>query len=323
MRHPVTGTSRIGRAPPAQRLVSRQPVLPPSPLGQPSGDSFVHAAYIAYKNPLSWVRKRDKNGMTVKTPTRDKSTDFKEPAEEPIQQPADEKSGETPAAKSPPSEEKSEDSPKGAPAGKGKKSKKKTANQDPEKAKKKPKGPPNLRVDYEFRNQLLTANAEMPGATYLQTAKAVFRAWLEKSAYSPTMHCSRPDPETLHQLMGMIAEREKSIKQTIRGIIRAKIDPEKMAELTLKLEEELEQCVEARRTIMRIACIPVTPDLPDAVGIGITALQQAKLDDPRNAAQYDANIEILKSYRPVEYELPEHLRHMLRELRRPLSRPSK
>lgn len=177
----------------------------------------------------------------------------------------------------------------------------------------KPKRPPQLHTDEEIRGMLAALQAEYPGMSFKDIVKYALRLLCDKIAYLPPIRLRRLAAATLRILSGIAADAETRAEKVTRKIIKAKVNPAEKAKLTNDLEADIAGFGELRRTMMRQAAIPMTPELPEHVQIGIAALQQLKLECTDKALQmaYETNIQALKAYRPPELDLPEDLRDPL------------
>lgn len=178
----------------------------------------------------------------------------------------------------------------------------------------KKKRPPQLNTNEHIRGMLAALQADRPGVTFTEIVEDSLRRTCDQTAALPPIHLPRLDPETLRIQAGIAAEAEASCKRIIRAIIKAKGNREVQAKHTDQLEDEVDGFGELRRTMMRQAAIPMVPNLPQSVNLGIeiliAVLDYEKLESPHTPPQegYQTCIEILKAYRPIEYDLPEDLR---------------
>lgn len=181
----------------------------------------------------------------------------------------------------------------------------------------KKKRPPQLNTNGHIRGMLAALQADYPGTTYTELVEDALRRRCNQVAALPPIHLARLDEETLRRQAGIAAETETTCNRIIRAIIKAKTNREVQAKLTDELEDELEKIGALRRTMMRQAAIPMVPNLPEDVSLGIEALiavlEHEKLECPHSPTQtgYQTCIQILKAYRPIEYDLPEDLRDPL------------
>lgn len=174
----------------------------------------------------------------------------------------------------------------------------------------KPARTPQVHTDEEIRGMLAALQAEYPGMSYKDIVKYALRILCDKIAYLPPIRLARLDATTLRIQAGIAGEVEESAKRLIRAIIKAKLDHTTQARLTAELEQVIEAIPEERRTMLRQAAIPMAPELPEAVAVGIAVLEHEKLECPDESRQYDCDIciQILRAYRPPELDLPEDLR---------------
>jgi hypothetical protein len=174
----------------------------------------------------------------------------------------------------------------------------------------KAKRPPQIHTDEEIRGMLASLQADYPGTSYKDIVKLALRLLCDKIAYLPPIKLARLDAETLRIQAGIAAEAEGCCKRIIRATIKAKIDPATEARLTNALEAEVIEFCVLRPTMMRQASIPMVPNLPKDVGVGIEVLEREKLESPDKSGQIacDTCIQILRAYRPAEYDLPADLR---------------
>jgi hypothetical protein len=186
----------------------------------------------------------------------------------------------------------------------------KSTNRKNAPGKEKPKRPPQLHTDDEIRGMLAALQADYPGMSFKDIVKYALGILCNKIAYLPPIRLARLDAETLRTQAGIAAEVEDAAKRLIRAIIKAKLDPATQALLTEELEQVVEALPEERRTMLRQAAIPMTPELPEAVSVGIAVLKHEKLECPDESRQYDCDIciQILRAYRPPELDLPKDLR---------------
>lgn len=194
---------------------------------------------------------------------------------------------------------------------KGKKGKPKANDQtEADAQEEKPKRPPQIHTDEEIRGMLASLQADYPGMSIKGVVKLALRQMCDKSAYLPPIRLARIDAETLRTQAGIAADVEDAAKKTIRAIIKAKLDPVTQAKLTGELEKIVAALPEERRTMLRQAAIPMTPNLPVDVQVGIVFLEHEKLACPDESSQTacDTCIQILKAYRPPEFDLPADLR---------------
>jgi hypothetical protein len=173
-----------------------------------------------------------------------------------------------------------------------------------------PKRPPQIHTDEEIRGMLTALQLEYPGMSFKDLVKYALQLLCNKVAYQPPIKLARLKAETLRIMGGAAAQLENASEKTIRKIIKAKLDPTAQAKLTDELESEVDGYGEMRRTMMRQAAIPMAPNLPEAVGVGIVVLEHEKLECPHKSRQIhcDICIQILRAYRPLECDLPEDLR---------------
>ena len=227
--------------------------------------------------------------------------------------PAAENSGgtTTPAPLETPAGSEKPKPPKGRGKGKGRKKRSTTGTDDqtldPEE---KPKRTPQLHTDEEIRGMLAALQADYPGMSYKDIVKLALRLLCDKTAYLPPIRLARIEAETLRIQAGTAAVAEEACKKLIRAIIKAKLDPETQARLTDELEREVAKFGETRRTMMRQAAIPMAPNLPGDVGVGIDLLEHEMIENPHKSVQatFRTCVQILRAYRPPELDLPEDLR---------------
>ncbi len=187
---------------------------------------------------------------------------------------------------------------------------------DPD-AEEKPKRTPQLNTTPHIRGMLAALQADRPGVTFTEIVAGALRRECDQTSALPPIHLARIEAETLRIQAGISADAEAACKKIIRAIIKAKGNREVQAKLTDELEDEVAAFGELRRTMMRQAAIPMVPSLPQKVNLGIEVLtavmEHEKLESPHTAHQegYQTCIEILKAYRPPEYDLPEDLRDQL------------
>jgi hypothetical protein len=184
---------------------------------------------------------------------------------------------------------------------------------DPD-AEEKPKRTPQLNTNLHIRGMLAALQADRPETTYTQLVEDALRRACDQTASLPPIHLARLDPETLRIQAGISADAEASCKRTIRALIKGKVNSAEQAKHADQLEDDVAGFGTLRRTMMRQAAIPMVPDLPQHVTVGIEALRAVqeyeKLESPHTPPQegYQTCIEILKAYRPIEYDLPDDLR---------------
>jgi hypothetical protein len=186
---------------------------------------------------------------------------------------------------------------------------------DTDQAEEKPKRTPQLHTDDEIRGMLAALQADYPGMSFKDIVKYALRLWSDKIAYTPPIHLRRLKAETLRTMAGYAAEAERRAEVTTRKIIKSRMNPDVEAKLTDELQTEVTGFGEMRRNMMRQAAIPMTPNLPDDVSVGIVILEHEKLECPDESRQVECDtcIQILKAYQPPEYDLPADLRDPLAE----------
>jgi hypothetical protein len=174
----------------------------------------------------------------------------------------------------------------------------------------KPKRTPQLHTNAHIRAMLRALQADRPGTTYTDLVEDALQRECDQTACLPPIRLARPDAETLRIQAGIAAGAEESSKKTIRAIIKAKLNPKEQAKLIEELEHDVARFGELRRTMMRQAAIPMVPNLPADVSLGIEVLEGEKLEctDKARKMACETNIQILKAYRPPEYDLPKDLR---------------
>jgi hypothetical protein len=191
------------------------------------------------------------------------------------------------------------------------------STKDSEVGEEKPKRPPQIHTDEEIRGMLASLQADYPGMSLKDIVKLALRALCDKSAYLPPIRLARINAETLRIQAGIAGNVEKSAERLIRAIIKAKLDPATQAKLTEELEQVVEALPEERRTMMRQAAIPMCPELPGAVALGISIMEHEKLECTDESRQYDCDIciQVLRAYRPPELDLPDDLRDPFDDLK--------
>jgi hypothetical protein len=173
----------------------------------------------------------------------------------------------------------------------------------------KPKRPPQIHADEEIHGMLDALLAMYPGMTKTGIVKLALRHMCDNIAYLPPVNLARLDGPTLRILAGTSTNAEVSAKRLIRSITKIKVNPELADRYMADLEVDVAAYRELRSTMMRLASIPMVPNLPDDVSVGIAVLEFHESECPHEEQQhgYRTCIEILKAYRPAEHNLPEDL----------------
>lgn len=176
----------------------------------------------------------------------------------------------------------------------------------PKAAKEKKKLPPPTRMTDAGYGALKALKAANPEMSHTQIVSAALIAMAGQTAYMPPIQLRRIATEELLIMAGIVADAEAALKTTFRNIIRAKIDPAKKASLAEEIEMDLRKLRQLRRTICRIAGIPLNASYDLDANDLIEELTE-KMESASSLIQirYRTGIEILAAYTcSVEEEPP-------------------
>ncbi len=165
--------------------------------------------------------------------------------------------------------------------------------------------PSSLRLDHPGFAALRALETEMPDQTRVQIVSNALKAMAGQTALLTPIHLRRLSKDDLLLLSGQIADSETMLKEILRKIIRAKIEPVKKAELVDELLSEIKKQQELRRQVCRMTAIPITHELPAQVRISITGLMKLLLESKSVSEReaYEAGIKVLSAYTEVDEDL--------------------
>jgi hypothetical protein len=158
--------------------------------------------------------------------------------------------------------------------------------------------PNTLRLDLPGFAALRALEAEMPDQTRVQIVSNVLRAMAGQTALLTPIHLRRLSKDDLLLLAGQIADSEAMLKEILRKIIRARIDPVKKEELVDELLSEIKEQQELRRQVCRMTGIPISHDTNANVRITIKKLIEEKNATSSKSIQnaYEDAIQILSVF---------------------------
>ena len=158
--------------------------------------------------------------------------------------------------------------------------------------------PNTLRLDLPGFAALLALEAEMPDQTRVQIVSNALKAMAGQTALLTPIHLRRLSKDDLLLLSGQIADSETLLKEILRKIIRAKIEPVKKAVFVDELLSKISKQQELRRQVCRMITIPITHELPAQVRITISTLLKLILESKSVSDQqaYQAGINVLSAY---------------------------
>jgi hypothetical protein len=160
-------------------------------------------------------------------------------------------------------------------------------------------------LDHPGFAALRALETEMPDQTRVQIVSNALKAMAGQTALLTPIHLRRLSTDDLLLLSGQIADSETMLKEILRKIIRAKIDPVKKAELVDELLSEISKQQGMRRQVCRMITIPITHELPAQVRTTIAALVKLILESKSATDQkaYEASINVLSAYTEADEDL--------------------